>query len=106
MTLRRVCTLFLLLYVTVDYSDPSLPGVFSFDTDVYYVDGVVDARCAATPVTPVTPLSSPLRAEPRLTAERVVTRVVAEMPSVRAVAGRARLRQRTAPPLAPTSEDH
>jgi hypothetical protein len=38
--LRRLLVLVVQLYVTADYCDPSVPGVFFFDTDSYFVDSI------------------------------------------------------------------
>lgn len=50
--LRRVLVLAVLLYLTADYSDPSVPGVFWLDTETYFVDST-----EARPAMPV--LTSP-----------------------------------------------
>jgi hypothetical protein len=39
--------LLLLLYVAIDFMDPSIPGVFFFDTEFFFVDGVVQAKSNA-----------------------------------------------------------
>jgi hypothetical protein len=44
----RQWTLLLLLYITVDFMDPSIPGVFFFDNDALFVDGVVQAKSTAS----------------------------------------------------------
>jgi hypothetical protein len=43
MSLRRAVLLALVLYVSADYCDPSIPGVFSFGTETFFVDSV-DSR--------------------------------------------------------------
>jgi hypothetical protein len=53
----RFWPLLLLLYVTVDFTDPSIPGVFFFETDHLFVEATV-TLAKATPST-VTPASSP-----------------------------------------------
>lgn len=40
----RRWTLLLLLYVAIDLMDPSLPGVFFFESESLFVDGAVQAR--------------------------------------------------------------
>jgi hypothetical protein len=40
--------LLLLLYVAIDFMDPSIPGVFCFDTEFFFVDGVVHAKLDAS----------------------------------------------------------
>jgi hypothetical protein len=40
----RHWALLFLLYVTIDFLDPSIPGVFFFDTESFFVDGVVQAK--------------------------------------------------------------
>jgi len=37
-------TLLLVLYIGVDFVDPSTPGVFFFDNDALFMDGVVQPR--------------------------------------------------------------
>jgi hypothetical protein len=44
--LPRHWALLFLLYVTIDFLDPSIPGVFFFETESLFVDGVVQARSA------------------------------------------------------------
>jgi hypothetical protein len=36
--LRRLLALAVLVYLTADYSDPMVPGVFWFDTESFYVE--------------------------------------------------------------------
>ena len=43
-------TLLLLLYLAVDFVDPELPGVFCFENDGYFLDGVVEAKDASSDV--------------------------------------------------------
>jgi hypothetical protein len=38
----------LLLYVALDFMDPSIPGVFFFDTQAFFVDGVVQTKSSAS----------------------------------------------------------
>ena len=45
-----VLTLVLLLYVAVDFVDPELPGVFCFENDEYFLDGVVEVKDASSDV--------------------------------------------------------
>jgi hypothetical protein len=43
----RVCrswTLLILVYITVDFLDPSIPGVFFLDNDALFVDSVVHPK--------------------------------------------------------------
>ena len=40
--------LLLLLYVTIDFMDSSIPGLFFFDADFFFVDGVVQAKSTAS----------------------------------------------------------
>ena len=37
----RLVALPLLIYITLDFLDPAIPGVFFFDSDQLFVDGVV-----------------------------------------------------------------
>jgi hypothetical protein len=54
---HHLLALFLLLYVTADFMDPLTPGVFSFEEDALFVDGVVQLKSSAsadlTPTAPV-----------------------------------------------------
>lgn len=55
--LPDLLTLLLLLYVTADFMDPSVPGVFFFDNDVLFVDGVVQLKSnASADLTPTEPM--------------------------------------------------
>lgn len=70
MSVRRAVLLALVLYLSADYCDPSIPGVFSFGTEAFFVDSV-DSRSSAraalalgtSPLRPrdtVTPLRAPV----------------------------------------------
>ena len=50
--LRRLLVLAVQLYLTADYCDPSVPGVFFFESDSYFVESI-----EARPAMPV--LASP-----------------------------------------------
>jgi len=50
----------LLLWITADFMDPFTPGVFFFENDAFFVDGVIQARSNAAP----TPSMPVLSAEP------------------------------------------
>jgi len=109
-TARRVGTLFVLLYLTLDYSTPSVPGVFSFDTDAFYLDGVVDARCVATPATPpfAAPPATRTHTDCASAAHHAAPSLARQTPpgrSVSAPRGVAR-RHAVAAPSGPLSEDH
>jgi hypothetical protein len=41
MSVFRLLALAILLYITADFVDPMIPGVFSFDADQFFVDSVV-----------------------------------------------------------------
>jgi len=75
--LRRLLVLAVQLYLTADYCDPSVPGVFFFESDSYFVESI-----EAKPAMPV--LASP--------AMRGVlpVREVLEPPTPRATARRER----------------
>jgi hypothetical protein len=45
--LPRHWTLLLLIYITVDFMDPSIPGVFFFGSDELFVDGAIQAKSDA-----------------------------------------------------------
>jgi hypothetical protein len=44
----RVIALALLTYVIADFSDPSVPGVFFFDSEQLFIDGVVPTKLKTT----------------------------------------------------------
>jgi hypothetical protein len=80
MPLRRALTLVLLLYLTMDYCDPSVPGVFFFDSEALFMESVQ----AKTPVSIAAPprLASPLPA--RETLEKTIqSTTLARTPVVR-----------------------
>lgn len=52
MSVRRTILLAVVLYLSADYCDPSIPGVFSFGTESFFVESV-DSRSGARPVLPV-----------------------------------------------------
>jgi len=82
MAWRRNLALALLLYLVGDYSDPSLPGVFSFDTKTLYVDGALDGR--AQPLkTPQITSAPPVAAEGRLETARPERNHARRLPVVR-----------------------
>jgi len=43
--LRQILVIVVQVYLTVDYCDPLVPGVFSFETDSFFVDSI-EARPA------------------------------------------------------------
>ena len=110
MTAQRVGTLFVLLYLTLDYSTPSVPGVFSFDTDAFYLDGVVDARCVATPPTPsfAAPPAMRTRTDCVSAAHHAAPSLARQTPPDRSVAAPRGVARRHAivAPSGPLSEDH
>jgi hypothetical protein len=67
MSVRRAVLLALVLYLGADYSDPSIPGVFSFGTAAFFVESV-DARSSTRAVLP--PNGSPLRPRDVVVASR------------------------------------
>ena len=102
--LRRLLVVAVLLYLTADYCDPSVPGVFCFETESYFVDSTEarpampplasPAMCAVLPVRDV--LEPPM---PRRTAApRVSVRVRANPPQCYVVA--------SSPAHPESSEDH
>lgn len=102
--LHRLLVVVILLYVTADYCDPSVPGVFFFETESYFVDSTEarpampplasPAMCAVLPVRDV--LEPPM---PRVTAApRVGARVRANAPRSYVVA--------SSPAHPASSEDH
>lgn len=56
----RGWALFMLLYVGVDFCDPSIPGVFFFDSSNLFMDGIVQAKALDSPAKSLEP--SPARA--------------------------------------------
>ncbi len=62
--LQDLLPLLLLLYITADFIDPSVPGVFFFDNDVLFVDGVIQFKSdASTDRTPLEPMPLGLPAD-------------------------------------------
>ena len=52
--LQDVLPLLLLFYITADFIDPSVPGVFFFDNDTLFVDGAIQFKSnAPTDRTPI-----------------------------------------------------
>ena len=83
----RLWALVLLLYVIIDFTDPSTPGVFFFDTDHLFVDAAV--TLAKTTPSAVTPAASPRSEDsgrsPRELSEPAPTsRALGRPPDVRA----------------------
>jgi hypothetical protein len=103
MSVRRSILLALVLYLSADYCDPSMPGVFSFGTESFFVDSV-ESRSAVRAVLPVR--TSPLRAH------GIVAPLRVPVPTpVHARADRGpyvpRAQVATSPPAAPgAAEDH
>jgi len=52
----HLLTLLLLLYITADFMDPLVPGVFFFDNDALFVDGAIQFKSTSTDRTPLEPL--------------------------------------------------
>jgi len=103
MSVRGAILLALVLYLSADYCDPSIPGVFSFGTGSFFVDSV-ESRSAARVVPPVSTSALPGYGT-------VTLRAPAPTPVVHARADRRPYVPRahivTSPPAAPgASEDH
>lgn len=47
--LSRSWTLLLLLYIVVDFTDPSVPGVFFFDSGLLFIDSAIQLKSNAMP---------------------------------------------------------
>jgi hypothetical protein len=73
----HLLALLLLLYVTADFMDPSIPGVFSFANDALFVDGVVKSNVSAdlTLTAPMMPSGGPADCDDENAAAKV--RIVA-----------------------------
>ena len=78
--LFRVVALVLLAYVSLDFADPSLPGVFFFESDQLFVDGMVPDKSDGDTAKPEV-IGSPLRSVVALRPDAV--------PAVQALATRA-----------------
>jgi hypothetical protein len=101
---RRILVLAVLLYLTADYCDPLVPGVFCFDTESFFVESTqprtampVLADPAMRAMLPTRVVLEPIRpraatsAPPRARIERYASRSVVAV----------------SPPSAPeSSEDH
>ena len=48
MSIRRAVLLAVVLYLSADYCDPSVPGLFFFGTESFFVDSI-DSRSASRP---------------------------------------------------------
>jgi hypothetical protein len=101
---RRLLVVLVLLYLTADYCDPSVPGVFFFETETYFVDST-EARPAVPPLaSPAMRAVLPVRDRreppmPRVTAApRPSARVRAAPPRSHVVA--------SSPAHPESSEDH
>jgi hypothetical protein len=74
----HLLALLLLLYITADFMDPSIPGVFSFENDALFVDGVVQLKSSAsadlTPTAPLMPSAGPADRDDAAAKVRVVAR--------------------------------
>jgi hypothetical protein len=46
--LTRYCALLVFVYITADFMNPSVPGVFFFDNDAFFVDGVIQVKSNAS----------------------------------------------------------
>lgn len=66
----RRLALVLLLYITADFVDPAIPGVFFFESPTLFVDGAVQGEPDASmmPATPPSPETNP--------ADRVIVRPI------------------------------
>jgi hypothetical protein len=56
----RVLGLLVLLYVSADLGNASIPGIFSFASDQLFVDGVVRIKAAVPVAEPADDLADPL----------------------------------------------
>jgi hypothetical protein len=99
--LRRILALAVLVYLTADYSDPLLPGVFWFDTESFFVEST-----EARPVMPVlvSPAIQAMRPA-REVLEPITTRVIATAPTAPAAHFSPRAYTTVSPPSAPESSD-
>jgi len=103
MPVRRAVLVALVLYLGVDYCDPSIPGVFSFGTESFFVE-TVDSRSAARPMLPVN--TATVRARDKITPLRTHVAMPAHARAEhRPYAPRARVLM--GPPATPAAgEDH
>jgi hypothetical protein len=65
MSWGRIVRIALLLYLVADYSDPSLPGVFSLHADSLFLDGALEARAQPSKARFESPAPPPLMDPPR-----------------------------------------
>ncbi len=94
-----------MLYLAMDYSAASVPGVFFFDAGVFYLEGVVEPRADTVPAAPMLTLV-PSGIDRPVEPDRPAARIVA---ATRPMPGA--LRSRVAftgapPPSDGRSEDH
>jgi len=100
--LRRVLVLAVLTYLTADYCDPLVPGVFWFDTETYFMEST-EARPAMPDLT-----DPAMRAvlPGREVLEPITARVIAAAPpTARVVRHSPRSRAALSPSSAPESSD-
>ena len=95
------------MYLALDYSDPSIPGVFFFDAEGFYLEGVVESRADAVPATPApSPSATPFGVDRSLERERPASRlIVVASPTPLTFHARAP-RHGAPPPSDARSEDH
>ena len=111
MRLRRSWVLALFFYVALDFTDPGIPGVFFFDSDNLFLDGIINTSSVHESDQSIT-LPAPAPMAPRLqTIESpehaaVVVTAVARRPASRSVPrSHAKIRY-DAPSLSSSAEDH
>jgi hypothetical protein len=103
--LRRILVLVVQLYLTADYCDPSVPGVFFFETDSYFVDSV-EAKPAMRVLTSPS-MCAMLPARQLLEPPTTPRATTAARPSARLGPYSPRSYIVASPPTAPeSSEDH
>ena len=59
--LRRILVLAVQLYLTADYCDPLVPGVFFFESDSFFMDSVEAKPAMPVPASPVVRAVLPFR---------------------------------------------
>ena len=58
MRASRLSAMLFLLYIAMDFCDPSIPGVFFLDNDALFADGIVNVKGGSASTSPLGPASS------------------------------------------------
>ncbi len=102
--LRQILVLVVQVYLTADYCDPLVPGVFSFETDSFFVNSIEAKPAMPTLISPAVGGALPVR---ELLAPFTPRVIATARPRVRLDRYSARSHIAASPPSAQgSSEDH